>query len=94
MFIILSISFVVVRFFILKKKSLAILLFADAVKAENKGNYQEATNSYENALHEVNKRTFHRYLKIKIMEKLKLLDTIKTYKSDQSFVRKNNSWIN
>jgi hypothetical protein len=40
----------VVRYFVIRKKSLAMLLFLDAVKAENKGNYQEAVAAYEGAL--------------------------------------------
>ena len=30
-----------VRYFVLRKKSAAMLLFLDAVKAENKGNYRK-----------------------------------------------------
>jgi hypothetical protein len=47
---ILCSSFMVVRYFVIRKKSLAMLLFLDAVKAENKGNYQEAVAAYEGAL--------------------------------------------
>ena len=73
---------------------MAMLLFMDATKAENRGDYQEAVIAYENALCEVNKSRFHGHLKIKIMEKLKLLQTVRTYERDQAFVRKDNSWIN
>ena len=90
---ILCSSFMVVRYFVIRKKSLAMLLFLDAVKAENKGNYQEAVAAYEGALSAAKKTRFNGYLKIKIVEKLKLLQTIKTYRSDQAFVRKDNSWI-
>jgi hypothetical protein len=92
--ILLGSSFLLVRYFILRKKSLAMLLFVDAARYENNGNYQEATNTYENALCQVKKSKFHGGLKIKIMEKLKLMQTIKTYTKDQAFVRKDNSWIN
>jgi hypothetical protein len=71
-----------------------MLLFINATKSENNGNYQEAVIAYENALFEVRKSRFHGYLKIKIMEKLKLMQTINTYKNDQAFIRKNSSWIN
>jgi hypothetical protein len=91
--IILSSSFMLTRYFVLRKKSPAMLLFLDAIKAENKGNYQEAVAAYEGALSAAKKTRFDGYLKIKIVEKLKLLQTIKTYKSDQAFVRKDNSWI-
>jgi len=92
--IILGSSFLLVRYFILRKKSLAMLLFINATKSENNGNYQEAIIIYENALFEARKSRFHDFLKIKIMEKLKLMQTINTYKNDQSFIRKDSSWIN
>jgi hypothetical protein len=91
--ILLGISFLLVRYIILRKRSMAILLFIKATKAENQENYQEAVNIYENALSEVKKTRFHRNLEIKIRAKLKLMQTIKIYKNDQAFVRKDNSWI-
>ena len=92
--IILIGSILLVRHFILKKKSPAMLLFMDASKAENQGKYTEAVNAYENALCVVNKSKFNRHLKIVIMEKLKVLQTVRTYESNLGFVRKDNSWIN
>lgn len=89
----LTVCFILVRYFVLRKKSSAMQLFMEATKAENQGNYQEAIDTYENALFEVKKNKLDHYLKTKIVEKLKVLQTIKTYKSDQAFVRKNNSWI-
>lgn len=71
-----------------------MLLFVNAIKSENNGNYQEAVDAYENALCELKKSKFHGDLKIKIMEKLKLMQTIKTYENDQAFIRIDNSWIN
>jgi hypothetical protein len=70
-----------------------MLLFKEATKSENQENYQEAVNIYENALSEIRKTRFHRNLEIKIREKLKLMQTIKIYKNDQAFVRKDNSWL-
>jgi hypothetical protein len=92
--ILLGSFFLLVRYFVYRKKSLAMLLFIAAIKAENQGNYQEASDAYENALCEVKKSRFDRYLKIKILEKLKLLQTLKTYKKDQVFVRKDYSAAN
>jgi hypothetical protein len=63
------------------------------MRAENSGLYEEAAVSYQNALNEIKKTRFHTSLEIKIREKLKLLHTIMTYKKDQDFIRKNNSWI-
>ena len=70
-----------------------IQLFIKGLRTENSGNFDEATISYENALNEVKKIRFHHSLKNKIIEKLKVLRTIKTYKKDQNFVRENNSWL-
>ena len=92
--ILLGSFFLLVRYFILRKKSLAMLLFINAAKCENSGNYQDAVIAYENALFEVRKSNFHRYLEIKIVEKLRLMQTIKSYKDEQAFIRKDNSWIN
>jgi len=89
-----GIFFLLARYFILRRKSPAIVLFMDAAKAENSGDYHEAITLYEKALSEVQKTRFHQNLKIKIIEKLKVLHTVKIYKNDQAFVRKNNSWIN
>ena len=92
--VLLGLCFLLVRYFVLRRKSQAMLLFLDAIKAENNGNYQQAVDAYEGALFEVKKTRFDRYLKMKIVEKLKLLQTIKTYQSEQAFVRKDDSWIN
>ena len=94
LFILLVILFLIARYLILKKKSLAVLYFIKAVKAENNGHYREAVIDYENALIEVKKTRFHKFLEIKIIEKLRVLRTLKVYDKDQSFVRENNSWLN
>ena len=92
--ILLALCLMMVVYFVRRKKSPAMLFFLDAIKAENKGNYKGAVDAYEDALCAAKKARLDRYLKVKIVEKLKLLQTIKTYKSDQNFVRKDNSWIN
>jgi hypothetical protein len=81
------------RFFILKRNPLSTQLFILALKAENNGHLEEATLLYENALVEVKKIRFHLFLKKRIIEKLKLLLTIKKYNKDQHFIRENNSWL-
>lgn len=91
--IIIASLFLALRYFICRKKSLPMLLFKGAVRSENDGHYQEAARAYENALSEVKKSRFHGYLKIKISEKIRLLQMMKTYKDHQAFVRKDNSWI-
>ena len=91
--ILLAGFFLLVRYIIQRKTSLPIQLFIKGLRTENSGNFEEATISYENALNEVKKIRFHHSLKNKIIEKLKVLRTIKTYKKDQNFVRENNSWL-
>jgi len=91
--ILLAGFFLLVRYIIQRKTSLPIQLFIKGLRTENSGNFDEATISYENALNEVKKIRFHHSLKNKIIEKLKVLRTIKTYKKDQNFVRENNSWL-
>src|SRR4030095_9519739 len=91
--IFLGILFLLVRYLFLRKTSRSTQLYSKAIKAENEGLYDEAVISYENALIEIKKNRFHRNLEIKIRAKLKILDTIRTYKKDQDFIRKNNSWV-
>jgi len=91
--IFLGVLFLLVRHLLLRRTSLSAQLFIKALRAENEGLYDEAVVSYENALSEIKKNRFHRRLEIRICEKLKLLHTVRTYKKDQNFIRKNNSWI-
>jgi len=63
------------------------------MRAENKGIYDDAAASYENALREMKRNRFNRSLEIKIREKLKVLHTVITYERDQHFVRQDNSWV-
>jgi hypothetical protein len=91
--ILLAAFFLLVRYIIQRKTSLPIQLFNKGLRTENSGNFDEAAISYENALNEVKKMRFHHSLKNKIIEKLKVLRTIKRYKKDQNFIRENNSWV-
>ena len=91
--IFLGVLCLLVRYLLLRRTSLSTQLFIKGIRAENGGLYDEAAVSYEKALSGMKKSWFHRALKIKIREKLKLLHTISTYKRDQEFIRKNNSWI-
>ena len=85
--------FLLVRYIFHKKTSLPTQLFLKGLRTENSGNFDEAVVSYVNALYEVKKIRFHHSLKNKIIEKLKVLRTIKAYKKDQNFIRENNSWV-
>ena len=91
--ILLAAFFWLVRYIIQRKTSLPIQLFIKGLRTENSGNFEEATISYENALNEVKKIRFHHSLKNKIIEKLKVLRTVKRYEKDQNFIRENNSWL-
>ena len=83
----MTIAFLSVRFYILRRKSVATRLFIEATRAENNGHFKEAAAAYENALHAINKMRFQHHLKIKIIEKLKTLRTLKLYQEGQEFVR-------
>ena len=85
--------FLFVRYIIQRKTSLPTQLYIKGLRTENSGNFDEAVVSYENALYEVKKIRFHHNLENKIIEKLKVLRTMKTYKRDQNFIRENNSWL-
>ena len=91
--LVLASSFLVVRYFLFRKQSSALLLFINATRSENNGDYLEAASAYENALSELKKSKFHSDLKLRIIEKLKLMQTLQSYKIGQSFVRTDDSWI-
>ncbi len=71
----------------LKKKNLPVELFVEGLKYENDGHFDEAIINYENALSEVKKNRFHRDLKNKIIQKLRVLHTIIEYKKNIRFTR-------
>src|ERR1044072_1985048 len=89
--LLLILLFLGTRFFILKRHPLPFRLFAKGLQTENNGDFDEAIVIYENALFEVKKIRFHPILQMKIIEKLKLLNTVKKYKNDQHYIRKNDS---
>jgi hypothetical protein len=53
--------------------------YSIALENENSGNYQEALNNYKIALVEVKKTKRNRDLRIKIVEKIKVLHTVIDY---------------
>ncbi|HZF64091.1 MAG TPA: hypothetical protein VEZ55_06400 [Chitinophagaceae bacterium] len=93
MAIVTGLLFLIIRFFFLRSNFLPTKMFIQALKAENDGQFEEATVLYENALVEVKKIRFHLVLQKKIADKLKLLMTIKKYNSCQHFIRESNSWL-
>jgi len=76
-----------VRFVILKKKNIPVSLFSLALKNENNGRLEEAVTTYESALVEVKKIRFHNNLQKKIIDKLKVLNTMIEYDRNCHFMR-------
>jgi hypothetical protein len=75
----------------MRRKNLAMELFAEALGNENDGNYTLALELYENALKEVKKIKFHKSLKEKIEHKIKVLHTVMAYNQNLAFVRHSQS---
>jgi len=74
----ITLIFFFIRSLILRKKSIPVILYVEALRNENSGHFEEAIATYENALMEV---------KNKITEKLKVLHTIIEYRNSLRFVR-------
>jgi len=85
--LLLSASFLLLRYFIQKRFSSTTQLYNKALRVENLGNYEEALLSYENALKEVKKFKFNRRLENKIVDKISVLRTTSDYLASQKFVR-------
>ena len=83
----LSITILVIYFFILRRKNIPVELFVEALRNENNGYFEQAVITYKIALNEVNKIRFHSTLKNKIVAKLKLLHTVIEYKNNLQFIR-------
>ena len=71
---------ILIRFFSLSRKSLPGRLFSEALQHENSGNFEKALINYRTALEAANNKRFHSNLKVKISEKLKVLQTVIEYK--------------
>lgn len=68
-----------IRFIMLRKQHAGVNLFAEAIKNENSGHFEEAIIAYNNALAAVKKNRFHNDLENKITEKLKVLNNTIAY---------------
>lgn len=77
----------IIRSLFLKKKNLPVELFVEGLKYENNGHFNEAIINYENALAEVKKNRFRNHLKNRIIQKLKVLQTIIEYQKSLQFTR-------
>lgn len=87
LFMIVIITIAVISSILINKKTLPVRLFIEAQKNENDGRFEEAVTTYESALEEVKKVRFHRTLKNKIIDKLKVLHTTIEYKNSFQFTR-------
>jgi hypothetical protein len=79
--------FLVIKFLVARKKDIPVEFFVTALRNENNGLYEEAVITYEKALTEANKSRWHNMLKIKIVEKIKVLHTVIEYQNSIRFVR-------
>jgi len=63
----LSITILLIYFFIVRTKNVPVELFVEALRNENNGYFEQAVITYEIALNEVNKIRFNSTLKNKII---------------------------
>jgi hypothetical protein len=85
---ILVIIITIVSTVALRGKTIPVKLFFEAVKNENKGDFEAAIISYENALNEVKKGKLHdSNLENKIIEKIKVLHTAIDYQNNLQYTR-------
>jgi hypothetical protein len=74
---------VIIRWIVPHKKNVPYILFSEGLRNENKGDYEAALKAYGNALIEVKKNRFYSNdMKNKIIEKLKVLNTVIDYKNN------------
>ncbi len=80
--IVLLILFFLFRSFYLRKKNIPGRLFADALRSENSGQFEQAVIAYTNALAEEKKARFsNSILRNRILERLKVLHTAIEYQN-------------
>ena len=80
--------FLLIKFLVARKKNIPVEFYFAALKNENNGFYEEAVINYEKALTEAKKKSrYHQLLKIKIIEKIKVLHTVIDYQNSARLVR-------
>ena len=85
----IELSLLMILPFIIRKRSISVELFIEALRNENKGDFEAATVAYENALIEEKRTRFSSNdLKNKIIDKLKVLHNMIEYKNNISIIRK------
>jgi hypothetical protein len=78
-----------VRLFIYKKQNIPARSYSAALQNENNGDYEKALINYEIALSEINKSKHNNTLRIKIIEKIKVLHTVVQYEKNLFYLNKN-----
>lgn len=81
-FIIVTVLISAVVIFILYKRNNHPKLYNEGLKRENEGHYNLALDSYEEALHEINKRKVNSSLGRRISQKIKILQTTINYEKN------------
>jgi hypothetical protein len=80
--VLFSLFILLIRSLLLRKKSIPVGLFVEALRNENSGHFEEAVINYEKALDEVQgSRFYDGGFKNRIIEKIKVLNTIIEYKN-------------
>ncbi len=85
--VLLSVTMLVIRHIVMKRKNISVRLFAEALKNENNGCFEEAMITYKKALFEVKKTRFHNEFENKIVEKIKVLAMVIEYENNAHFTR-------
>jgi hypothetical protein len=80
--VVLLLIIFLVLLFIYKKQNVPARSFSAALKNENNGDFKEALVHYEIALTEVKKTKRNNSLRIKIIEKIKVLHTVVQYEKN------------
>jgi hypothetical protein len=84
--IMLPLIIILIRRVVPRKRNMPDELFFEGLRNENSGDYEAALVAYENALAEVKKNRFYSSsMKNKIVEKLKVLNTVIDYKNNSQF---------
>ncbi|GEM_PF-909819 len=81
LFFLILITILLILFFHSRRKTVPDILYEEGVKAENLGNFKEAVLKYEKALSVVDNFRFRRDLKIKILNRIKVLRTVIKYEN-------------
>lgn len=71
-----------------RKRNPSVKFFSAAQKFENDGDFEEALINYESALTEIKKEKLSKNLRIRIVEKIKVLHTVINYQKNLFYLSK------